>query len=344
MTTHLDDLERIEEELTQLRQQLTTAATTLDALHIIQVQFADLMVTYEQLQRTLITVEHDWQAREKHAQVALTRLGDAEATTKKLVGTLESSVQTQIAEFTRQIRQLAGSVQQQQKALQQQADTALLTMTGSVQRQQKALQQQQETLAHALREDMEAQFQHQRSTLDTALRSASDHSASLIHVLQDQLTACEALQQREFQETLNREQQMQQQITSLDTAQHSDRELLRRTLEALYQKISEQYTQTVTELRQDFTSTIQQRSVQTEQLLTALEGRSLARHEIRDQGMNQHITNAGQQLHALEQRVIHGEAVLQRNRQIVTVLMVIILILVVLFAGLSAWVFFSAPR
>lgn len=394
MTTHLDDLERIEDDLTQIQQQLTTAATTLDALHTIQVQFADLVVTYEQLQRTLSTIEHDWQTRENHAQVALKRLGDAEETTKKLVGALESSMQTQVAEFTRQIRQLVGSVQQQQQTLQQQQqalfqqiDTALQTITGSVQQQQETLQQQQETLAHALREDMEAQFHHQRSTVDTALRTvdervcqqqetlqqqetrvqslqedmeaqfqhqrstvdtalcaASDHAASLMHVLQDQLTALEILQQQKSQETLDREQQIQQQVTSLDTAQRSDRELLVRTLETLYQKISEQHTQTVTGLRQDFMSTIQQRGVQTEQLLTTLEGRSLARHEILEQGMNQHVTNAGQQFHALEQRAIHGEAVLQRNRQMVTVLLIIVLVLVMLFVGLSMWVLFNAPR
>ena len=457
MTTQLNDLERIEDELTQVQQQFTAAATTLDALHTIQVQFADLRQTYDDLQRMLSTIALDWQGRAAEAQTALTRLGETEVAMQQLVSKLDDrvqahlaesadqirqmvsnvqaqreslqqqqtalaqtlqqdvaaqfddqrttvalalrtmdeqaaarvqTVQTQLTAFDDQIRQMVANVQQQQQAFQQQQATLAQTlkqdltaqfddqrnkvalalrtmdeqaasrvqtvqtqltafdaqirqMAASVQQQQQAFQQQQATLAQTLRQDVAAQCDDQRTTVTLALRTMDKQAASRVQTVQTELTALATLQQQEHQQSQEHEEHVQQQLTNLDNLQRTDREALGRTLEALYRRINGQHTQVITELRQDLLTSFQQRAEQTEQQLTALDGRVLVHRQAGERGLQQYATDAGQRMETFEQRLAQGDALLQRNRQVVTNLVIAVIVLALLLVGLGMWVIFS---
>ena len=76
-------------------------------------------------------------------------------------------------------------------------------------------------------------------------------------------------------------------------------------------------------------------------MLVALDGRVLTQQQAVERGMKQHTTDVGQRLDALDQRLLQAEALLGRNRQIVTILMITVMVLAVLLAGLGMWVFFS---
>ena len=196
MTTQLNDLERIEDELTQVQQQFTAAATTLDALHTIQVQFADLRQTYDDLQRMLSTIALDWQGRAAEAQTALTRLGEAEVAMQQLVSKLDDRVQAHLAESADQIRQ----------------------MVSNVQAQRESLQQQQTALAQTLQQDVAAQFDDQRTTVALALRTMDEQAAARVQTVQTQLTAFDD-QIRQMVANVQQQQQafQQQQATLAQT-------------------------------------------------------------------------------------------------------------------------------
>ena len=457
MTTQLNDLERIEDELTQVQQQFTAAATTLDALHTIQVQFADLRQTYDDLQRMLSTIALDWQGRAAEAQTALTRLGETEVAMQQLVSKLDDRVQAHLAESADQIRQMVASVQAQRESLQQQQtalaqtlqqdvaaqfddqrttvalalrtmdeqaaarvqtvqtqltafddqirqmvasvqaqreslqqqqtalaqtlqqdvaaqfddqrnkvalalrtmdeqaasrvqtvqtqltafDAQIRQMAASVQQQQQAFQQQQATLAQTLKQDVTAQCDDQRTTVAIALRTMDEQAASRVQTVQTELTALATLQQQEHQQSQEHEEHVQQQLTNLDNLQRTDREALGRTLEALYRRINGQHTQVITELRQDLLTSFQQRAEQTEQQLTALDGRVLVHQQAGERGLQQYVTDAGQRMETFEQRLAQGDALLQRNRQVVTNLVIAVIVLALLLVGLGMWVIFS---
>ena len=388
MTTQLNDLERIEDELTQVQQQFTAAATTLDALHTIQVQFADLRQTYDDLQRMLSTIALDWQGRAAEAQTALTRLGEAEVAMQQLVSKLDDRVQAHLAESADQIRQMVSNVQAQRESLQQQQtalaqtlqqdvaaqfddqrnkvalalrtmdeqaasrvqtvqtqltafDAQIRQMAASVQQQQQAFQQQQATLAQTLKQDVTAQCDDQRTTVAIALRTMDEQAASRVQTVQTELTALATLQQQEHQQSQEHEEHVQQQLTNLDNLQRTDREALGRTLEALYRRINGQHTQVITELRQDLLTSFQQRAEQTEQQLTALDGRVLVHRQAGERGLQQYVTDAGQRMETFEQRLAQGDALLQRNRQVVTNLVIAVIVLALLLVGLGMWVIFS---
>ena len=214
-------------------------------------------------------------------------------------------------------------------------------MEVGVQQQVESLQHQQATLAQALRNDLEAQLHQQHANVDRALSTMDEQAVARIQVVQEQLATLDTVQHQERQQAQAREQQVQEQFATLDKRQQSDRELFQRTLEALYRRINEQHAHALMGLRQDLSANLQQRTEQTEQLLTALDGRVLTQQQAVERGMKQHTTDVGQRLDALDQRLLQDEALLGRNRQIVTILMITVMVLAVLLAGLGMWVFFS---
>ena len=162
-----------------------------------------------------------------------------------------------------------------------------------------------------------------------------------MQTVQTELTALATLQQQEHQQSQEHEEHVQQQLTNLDNLQRTDREALGRTLEALYRRINGQHTQVITELRQDLLTSFQQRAEQTEQQLTALDGRVLVHRQAGERGLQQYATDAGQRMETFEQRLAQGDALLQRNRQVVTNLVIAVIVLALLLVGLGMWVIFS---